>query len=114
MLKLSLQQQYFDAIKSGHKTVEGRLNKEKYQKLVVGENIQFESPSNDKLICVIVGITTYSDFTAMLLAEGIQNMLPGVATVQEGVKIYESFPGYKQEVQKVGALALKIRCIKPE
>jgi ASC-1-like (ASCH) protein len=36
----------------------------------------------------------------MLLAEGIENMLPGVATLSQAVQMYEDFPGYKDKVKQ--------------
>lgn len=112
MLKLLVQQHYFDAIKSGQKTVEGRLNKPRYNDLVIGMQLQFEGLEKEVVTCVIMGINRYPDFASMLAAEGVEAMLPGVASLQEGVKLYESFPGYKQDVQQVGALAIRIRVIK--
>ena len=113
MLKLLVQQHYFDAIKSGQKTVEGRLNKPRYNDLVIGMQLQFEGLDKEVVTCVITGITRYSDFASMLVSEGVESMLPGVTSLQEGVALYESFPVYKEGVQRVGALAIKFRLIEP-
>ena len=109
MVSLSVKNIYFDAIKSGKKTVEGRINTPKYQALAVGDQIAFlKEKTEEKIICTIAKLTTYTQFKDMLLAEGLENMLPGVASIEQGVALYESFGAYKEEVKLYGALAIKI------
>lgn len=112
MLTLSLHKTYFDAIKIGLKTVEGRLNTPKFKNLEPNMQIIFKSTeSNEDLICNIEAIILYPDFNIMLEKEGLEKMLPGVKTIEEGNNIYESFPGYKDEVKKIGALAIRLKVL---
>lgn len=112
MLNVSLQRKYFDAIKIGKKTVEGRLNSQKFYGLKRGMKMSFTTvDTNEVLWCTIEAIIVYKDFADMLCGEGVDNMLPGVTNLDEGVAIYESFPGYAQEVKKVGALAIRVKVI---
>lgn len=42
----------------------------------------------------------------MLESEGITNMLPDVADVNEGIRIYSSFGTYAQDVKKYDCVAI--------
>lgn len=110
MLNLTLNQQYFNAIKSGVKTVEGRINKPKFHDLKPGDPISFTcQETGEVLTYTITTLHTYPTFEAMLQSEGLTNMLPGIATIAEGVAVYESFPGFKEGVKELGALAIGVK-----
>jgi|SRR3989339_702306 len=110
ILCLELQDQYFHAIVSGMKTVEGRLNSPKFKDLQVGMHISFRSQvMQQTIICLIEEISRYKSFKDMLLAQGVGNMLPGVVNIEQAVDVYESFPGYKDKVILLGAVAIKIK-----
>lgn len=114
MLNLRLQKEYFDAIKSGRKTVEGRVNSPKYKNLICGAKIGFVcNKTEEKIICIIEALNVYSSFSQMLKAEGVSNMLPslGQEELNKAVSIYEGFPGYKEEANVFGALAIKIKIL---
>lgn len=109
-MQLSLKQNYFDAIKAGIKTVEGRLNKEKSHNLKPGDPIEFICKETGELLnCTITHLHTYPSFEAMLKSEGLTNMLPWAKSITEGIAVYESFPGFKEGVKEFGALAIGVR-----
>jgi len=109
VLKLSLRSEYFNAIKAGTKTVEGRLNTAKFKDLKPGMPICFVLPeTGEELYCNVQAINIYPSWLDMLQSEGLQNMLPGIDSLQSGVKLYESFPGYQEGVSELGALAIRI------
>jgi len=110
MLNLSLKHEYFDAIQSGLKTVEGRINSSKFKDLKIEDLISFASTrTNETIICIVIDIKTYSNFEDMIQQEGINKILPGIPSISEGVSIYESFPGYSDNVKKIGAIAIRIQ-----
>lgn len=110
MLNLTLNQQYFNAIKAGIKTVEGRLNKEKFHALKPGDTLTFTCKETGEILtCTVTTLHVYPTFEAMLQSEGLTNILPGANSIQEGVAIYESFPGFKEDVKEFGALAIGVR-----
>lgn len=112
MLYLQLQDQYFDAIESGLKTVEGRINSSKFKDLRVGMHIKFTSVSTHKIIlCRIEKINRYANFKDMLVAQGLEQILPGITNIDDAVALYEIFPGYKEQVNIIGALAITIKKI---
>ena len=109
MLNLSLQQKYFDAIKSGLKTAEGRPNSSKFKDLHPGDTISFTCvTTNEVIVCTVQVITLYQNFYEMLQAQGVHNMLPGVATIEDGIAVYENFPGYKERVKSDGVIAIAL------
>lgn len=113
MLNLSLKQQYFDAVKAGLKTVEGRLNRPRFKYLQPGMKISFTATNTHEVIeCTIVELIIYPSFEAMLTSAGLKNMLPEICTIAEGIALYESFPGYKEEVEKFGVLAIRLHVSK--
>jgi len=110
MLSLSLRQHYFDAIKSGLKTVEGRINSSRFENCKPGDTVSFTCVStNETIICTVTAVTVYTNFYDMLQAQGVENMLPGVTTLQDGVAMYEAFPGYEEQVKISGAIAINIK-----
>lgn len=108
MIELSVRKKYFDAIWIGQKTVECRLNSEKFKDFKPGMIINFTVVDTNKIaVCTIETINVYPDFKSMLIAEGIEKALPGVTDLAEGVKIYHAFPDYKKKVKKMGAIAIR-------
>lgn len=111
MLDLLVDKKYFEAIATGTKTSEGRINSPKFKELKAGMQICFTCASDysKKLICEITAVNSYPDFKTMLKKEVLGNMLPGIKDLDVGVSIYESFHGYKQAVKKDGAVAIRIK-----
>jgi ASC-1-like (ASCH) protein len=101
--RMGLQEEYLRAIAEGKKKIEGRLYDEKRQKIKPGDTIIFEN----KLMCVVKDIRVYSSFREMLESEGIENVLPGVKDVEEGLKIYRKFYP-KEKEKKYGVAAIEV------
>ena len=111
MLNLSLQKKYFDAIKAGIKTAEGRPNSAKFNDLYPGDQISFTCViTNEIIVCFVQAVNLYPSFYEMLQAQGLSNMLPGITTIEGGIAVYEGFPGYKEKVLKGGGvIAIEIK-----
>ncbi len=100
---------YIQWIAERVKKAEGRINWDIYQKMQVGETICFyNDPSY--VLCKITFKHEYRSFRAMLENEGVQNMLPKANDVDEGVRIYESFPG-AERVHTYGTVAIGLNPI---
>lgn len=104
---INIQMQYFDAIKSGRKTVEGRLWKDDYRSLQPGDPLIFVC-GDDKLCRIAKSLHIYANFRQMLENEGALNCLPDIPWIDECVKLYESFPGYKERQIECGVLAIRL------
>ncbi|NJF25125.1 ASCH domain-containing protein [Thermococcus sp. Bubb.Bath] len=101
--KMGLQEEYLKAITEGRKRIEGRLYDEKRQKIKPGDTIIFEN----RLMCVVKDIRVYSSFREMLESEGIENVLPGVGDIEEGIRVYRKFYSEEKE-KKYGVAAIEV------
>ncbi|ANF22368.1 ASCH domain-containing protein [Thermococcus piezophilus] len=104
--RMGLQEEYLKAIAEGRKKVEGRLYDEKRQGIKPGDTIIFEN----KLMVVVKDIRVYSSFREMLEKEGLENVLPGVDSIEGGVKVYRKFYSEDKE-KKYGVAALEVEPI---
>ena len=104
---------YFTSIASGKKTVEGRLNKPPISSIKVNETIRFLDVFDHKRHVDVkaIRLQAYSSFHEMLEKEGLENCLPGITDLNEGVKIYHDFPSYKENEKQLGVLAIGIQLL---
>lgn len=107
---MKLNSVYFKKVATGAKTVEGRINKPSLHSLKENDIIRFLNNENEEeFIEVRINyLKQYSTFHDMLLQEGLQACLPGVLTLDEGVKTYHQFPSYKEGEKELGVLAIGI------
>jgi ASC-1-like (ASCH) protein len=99
---------WFTLIKLGIKTVEGRLNKTDFYKIKIGDTIIFTNCDFEferKIYVKIINIKDYENFDLYLQNEKLENCLPGLDTIEEGIKIlynyYTSFDEYKYKVRAI-------------
>lgn len=109
MFHLSLQERYFQAVLAGAKRVEGRLAKHKYFTLNPGDKISFSSEGSCSLciVCKVIGVNYFRTFKEMLEKKGIEAMLPGETSIEDGVAIYRQFYSQRDE-QRYGVAAIEI------
>uniref|UniRef100_A0A7S0RNJ1 ASCH domain-containing protein n=1 Tax=Chlamydomonas leiostraca TaxID=1034604 RepID=A0A7S0RNJ1_9CHLO len=112
-LCITIQKKYLDLIISGAKTVEGRTNTPKYRALVPGSLVRLTDGQDEGHTATVrvESLATYASFEDMLRAEGLHSCLPGVATLEEGVTIYRSFPGYSELEQAHGVVAIRVKMV---
>lgn len=112
LLVLKVNKKYFNFIKSDKKKVEGRINDEKRQKIKLGQLVRVINADDEKaepIYSIIQYKHEYPSFKEMLITEGLKNVLPNVKSVEEGVKLYYSFPNYEKEESKYGVVALGLQ-----
>jgi ASC-1-like (ASCH) protein len=102
---------YLTLIQKGLKKIEGRTFSPKYQQFRPGDILHLYNEQNETW-CKLNCLRTYKTFRDMLLAEGLDQVVPNVKTVDEGVCIYESFPNYFEEAE-YGVVALEVELVKP-
>ncbi|CAK7322659.1 unnamed protein product [Dovyalis caffra] len=84
---------FFTQLKDGLKTVEGRIGS--------GALILF----NKCVLLQVQEVQQYASFSEMLETEGLAKVLPGVNTIDEGVRVYRKF--YTEEKERSnGVLAI--------
>jgi ASC-1-like (ASCH) protein len=106
---LHVQNIWYDKIDSGEKRWEGRLNNANVKYIKVGDMIEFVSEHRQPLKLIVASILHFSDFEKMLEGEGLQLLLPGVSSMEEGLNIYRGFPGYREGEREFGAVVFRFR-----
>src|SRR5689334_21975851 len=103
ILDLHIQDHFFEQVKNGLKTIEGRLAKQKFTQLTTGDQICF----NKKLLVKVAATRQYSSFKLMIESEGLEHVLPGIPSLEEGVSIYHQFYSIEEE-QLYGVIAIEL------
>ncbi len=114
LFTFTLQKEFFDAVEEGRKSVEGRLFRPKYFDLKCGDTVIFKHSDEPQhyIEAALLYLNRYPSFELMLQTEGIEKCLPGIDSIAEGVRIYHSFPQYKELEEECGVLAIGFRMIK--
>ncbi|VAI02660.1 uncharacterized protein LOC119295154 isoform X1 [Triticum dicoccoides] len=100
---LHVQEPYFTQLSAGSKNVEGRLAAGNYNRITQGSLLLF----NKCLLLEVEAVRKYSSFSEMLQTETISNVLPGISSIEEGVKVYRKF--YTEEKENsYGVLAISV------
>ncbi|KAH7572842.1 hypothetical protein JRO89_XS03G0023100 [Xanthoceras sorbifolium] len=104
--ELHVDEPFFSLIKDGVKTVEGRCAVGDYNRIGSGAMILL----NKCMLLEVQCVRHYASFLEMLEAENLEKVLPGVQTIEEGVRIYRKF--YVEEKERSnGVLALCVSSI---
>lgn len=114
--EFTLHRKYIDLIKSGKKTVEGRINSGGFKNFKVGDKVKFFDGKNPNffVVCVITGIGKYATFREMLEREGVNKMIPEAESLNEAEGIYNRIPSYPERAKRNGVLALRIKVFETE
>ena len=72
-----IMKKYFEFIRCGAKTVEGRINSGIFAKWQVGQMIRLKN-GNEFVLCKITKLVPYKSFAEMLQNEGVHTCLPDV------------------------------------
>jgi ASC-1-like (ASCH) protein len=107
-LEFTIKQPWFDLINSGKKTVEGRLNRGAFSRIRVGDQITWVH-KNLKCRTTVQSIHHYPSFKQMIEEEGIQNILPNIDSVDQGVDLYHQYYSPKDESNGVVAIGLSVQ-----
>jgi len=111
---LKIHPQQYQHILTGDKTIEGRIpdpdnDATNYNLMAEDEYIRFKLTDTHKLVdekYPITFITHYDTIKDMLEYEGLNNVLPNIETINQGVKLYHEFPDYKRNEVKYGIYAI--------
>lgn len=106
-----LSEPWFSLVRLGIKTVEGRLDKKSFKCLMVGDIIVFRNDDfgfQRSCQVEIQKITKYQTFEHLLIDKHLDNCLPGIDTLENGVKVYLHYFDKDDELE-FGVLALDIK-----
>ncbi len=110
---VNIEPKYFQQICSGDKTVEGRVAKEKFAALRVGQCLEFVSEGK-RIHTQILEIKKFKNFQQLLQYFGLKNCLPDVDSLGEALALYRSFPGYEAQETTLGVIGIKIQLLPPK
>jgi len=103
---LHIQPIWFNNIKSGKKIAEGRPGKEKIRKMIKGDYLLILN-TEGVMYTRITDAREYKSFYEMLDTLGLENVLPGIKTLEDGVGVYRQW--YSEEMEKkLGVYAIFI------
>lgn len=89
---------WYTLIKEGKKTVEGRPNRKDFAQMKVGDRIEFFNKElNENFMVEITNVTHHKSFEEMISSNGIDNVLPGIRNLDEGVQVYMQY--YTKEME---------------
>lgn len=113
---LDLNDRPFKAIKAGTKKIEGRTPKDaddkRYDEMTVGDTLTFtNNVTSEKIICKVLFVNKYLDIKSMLETEGTKNVLSSGFDIEEGIKSYNSLPGYEDRIKKYGLYAIGVSVV---
>lgn len=96
-----LSEPWFSLIKIGAKKCEGRLNKGDFAEMKKGDSITFTNSDfglSRSFCCKITSTHNYETFAEYLDIETLEKCLPGIDTLEQGVKIYHEY--YKPAAER--------------
>jgi ASC-1-like (ASCH) protein len=105
-----LSEPWFSLISLGLKTVEGRLNKGRFQEMQVGDIVEWhnEDFKPRHILTKIIAKTEYKTFEEYLTKEGIDKCLPGIPSLDHGLSVYYKY-FTKEKEKEFGIVAIKIK-----
>lgn len=107
-----LSEPWFTLISLGLKTVEGRKNKGIFKAMNVGDLIEWVNydfgPRNIKTR--VVRKAVYKTFEEYLTSEGLQKCLPGMPSIEHGLKVYFKYFTKEQEAE-FGVVAIELKLV---
>lgn len=106
--EMKLNNEPFECIKNGTKTIELRLNDEKRKQLIVGDYIEFTNRvTNEKLLVEVIDLFKYNSFEE--LYKHFNKIEMGYSINEEAnPKDMENYYS-KEEQEKYGVLGIKIK-----
>eukprot|EP01031_Cornospumella_fuschlensis_P041506 gene41506-50650_t len=96
--KIHISDPWYDFVKSGLKTIEGRLHRGEFAIIQPGDSLEFFNEQGS-FVKVVIACDIYDSFQSYLTAKGLANTLPGVTSLEEGIKVYYKYytPQEEQE-----------------
>jgi ASC-1-like (ASCH) protein len=101
--ELNVDEKWLKYILNGRKTVEGRLNKNKFKLIRSGDIIIF----NEIIKKEVISVKYYNSFKEYLINERIDRCLPNVIDINDAINIYREFYSIEDEI-KYGIVAIEI------
>lgn len=110
--KFHVSEPWFTLISLGLKTVEGRKNKGIFKEMKSGDIIEWENSDfgHRSIQTKVVGKAVYKSFKEYLENEGLENCLPGITNIENGLAVYYRYYSKKDEAE-YGVVAIRLERI---
>lgn len=110
--KFNVSEPWFTLISLGLKKVEGRKNTGKFKEMRVGEIIEWQNNdfTHRSVKTRIIGKMVYKSFRDYLEKEGLNNCLPGIPNIEDGVSVYYKYYT-KEDENNYGVVAIRLERI---
>ncbi len=99
---------FFEAIKKGRKTIDTRASTDKHRRIEEGDVLVFVC-GNDKLEKKVEKVEYYKTIEEMTKAIDFKKIMPFVDSIEEMKKVYFSFPGYREKIDKLGLVVFRLK-----
>ena len=109
----TLMEKYIRLIQQGRKSVEARVAIPMFCAWKEGDTVRFFS-RRDPHIYVTIRIAAkrhYKTFRDMLQTEGVDKLIPGVNSIDEGERLYLEIPKYAERERQYGVLAFRLELV---
>ncbi len=102
---------WYNLIKQGVKTVEGRPNRSTFAQMKIGDKVEFFNKElNENFMAEVTKVTHHKTFEEMIRTNGIDNVLPGIRTIDEGVQVYMQY--YTKEIEaEFGVVGIHVKLL---
>lgn len=111
-----------DHIKAGRKTIEGRLNRDKFAEYRSGDRVWLRRDYRDdagvlqegeprQALVEVVAIRQYKNSLDMVTTEGFERVMPDAHSVEEAAAGYDLYYSHADQT-KFGVLAIELRVIR--
>lgn len=114
MLVIGIESSVLDDVRSGRKTIEGRLGKPKFLKIKKGDVIslredvwkdgQIAGSRTSDISIKVTQLLYFESFSEMLETVNYKAVLPAALNLEDGIEIYRQFYSVKEE-EEYGVVA---------
>ena len=109
---MTLDTQHFDNVVSNRKIYELRIFDKKRREISLGNEIKFTKKNSDESVTKTIDkILLFDSFKDALTTINLDELLPGVGSLTEGIRLYENIPhstgSYKEASKKFGLVMFK-------
>jgi ASC-1-like (ASCH) protein len=105
--QINIRSPFWEQIRIGRKTVEGRCATPKYAVIKSGDQLSI-TKGDESFTRNVTKTKYYNTFIEMIRDVGHKKLLPGTKSAEEAREIYLKFPGYRNEEKVHGAVAIWI------
>lgn len=97
----------FKVIQTGKKKVETRTASTRYKKIALGDVLDLVC-GKDSFSKKVKKVKIFKDIEDLLKVYSIKDINPSINSKEELIKMYLSFPGYKEKIKRFGIIAIEL------